>query len=182
MMRYCLFVLLLLGHSAWAQQPQSATSAQSAAVAVPIGYTRVDFILSKMPEVAAVQKQLENLAQRHQAEYQQKLQDFDKQLQDYQRRVALMSPDARQRREQELATLQSQLQQFAVEKNRELEQKEAELMQPILDRIQKAIEEVARERRLALVLNTGIGASPILLYADDRYDITEAVLKKLGIN
>lgn len=164
-----------MGQLAWAQQ-------QGANPALPIGYTRVDFILSKMPEVAAVQKQLENLAQRHQAEYQQKLQDFDRQLQDYQRRQALMSPDARQRREQELAGLQTQLQQFAMEKSRELEQKEAELMQPILNRIQKAIEEVAKERRLALVFSTGIGPNPILLYADERHDITDAVLRRLGIN
>ena len=77
--------------------------------------------------------------------------------------------------------MQGDIQQFLANKEQELEQKEAELMNPLLERVQNAINEVAAEQKLDLVLNAQAGGSPVLLYADQGMDITETVMDRLGI-
>ena len=102
-------------------------------------------------------------------------------LADYQQKQALLSDQARQTREQELLDKQGEIQQFLANKEQELAAEEAKLMNPLLDRVQSAINEVASDRGLNMVVNAQAGGSPVLLYADEDMDITEAVMNKLGI-
>ena len=57
------------------------------------------------------------------------------------------------------------------------------IAEPALDKIQKAIEEVAKENGYNFIINSGqpeVGLH-IILYADEKDNISNLVLKKLGI-
>ena len=147
-----------------------------------IGYTDHELIIAQMPEYREILQQLQQEAAGGQKEYQAKVQEFQSKLEDYQKKQALLSPEARQKREAELMQMQQEIQQFLAEKEQALGQKEAELMQPLLEKLDKAIQEVAKEQGIDLVLRARAGNEPIILYASDRIvDVTEAVMRKLGL-
>jgi outer membrane protein len=62
-----------------------------------------------------------------------------------------------------------------------MQQKQIELLQPAFTKVQNAIDQVAKDNGFTHILNTNVLSSPILLYADDQFDISNLVLTKLGI-
>ncbi len=168
-----LWTLILLP-ALLAAQPVSAQ-------ALKVGYTDANLIIAQLPEYRTVMEQLQSLAEAGQAEYQEQIQKFQADLTDYQRKQALLSPEARQTREERLAQEQATIQQFLQEKEQELGQREAELLGPLLDKVQEAINDVAEAKGLNLVLSAQSGTAPVILYADQNLDITREVLEKLGI-
>jgi outer membrane protein len=54
------------------------------------------------------------------------------------------------------------------------------LIQPIQDRIFKAIQDVSSEKKYAFVFDKANQSN--LLFADPKYDISDLVLRKMGIN
>lgn len=146
-----------------------------------VGYTDAQLVVAQMDEYRNILGQLQGFAEAGQAEYQQLIQSYQGKLADYQKKQALLSDAARTTREQELTRMQGEIQQFLAAKEQELEGQEADLMNPLLERVQNAINEVAEEKSLNIVLNAQAGGSPVLLYADTEMDITELVMDKLGI-
>lgn len=163
----------------FAMLPSTATKAQS----VEIGYTDPNMIVAQMPEYRDVLQEMQTLYQGGQQELQQMMQEFQTKLQEYQERQALMSEEAKQKKEQELQSLQQKIQQFRAQKEQEMGQKEQELVQPLLKKVQGAIDEVSKEQGLDLVLSTQAANSSVVLYASEStVDITEPVMKRLGID
>lgn len=156
-------------------------SGNSALAQLRVGYTDAQLIVAQMAEYRTTLQQLQSLAESGQMEYQQLIQTYQDKLADYQKKQALLSETARATREEELTNMQGEIQQFLANKEQELEQREAQLMNPLLERVQNAINEVAAERSLDLVLNAQAAGSPVLLYADQSMDITETVMSRLGI-
>lgn len=144
-----------------------------------MGYTNQEAILANMPEMDSVQAQLEEEARAQQKEFQQEQQEFQEQLEQYQQQQALLSDERRAEREQELQQLQQKIQESRQRRQQQLAQREAELMQPLLDELQSAINTVAAQRGLDLVLR-----SQALLYVDENnvVDVTPDVAAELGID
>jgi outer membrane protein len=69
---------------------------------------------------------------------------------------------------------------FRQESQRLLQKAEAEMMQPVMDRLNKAIQEVATERNLIFVINTDDNAVPFINPLVG-VNITEPLLLKLGL-
>ncbi len=153
----------------------------SALAQLKFGYTDAQLVVAQMSEYRETLQQLQALAESSQLEYQQLIQKYQEKLTDYQKKQALLSDAARATREQELTNMEREIQQFLATKEQELEQKEAELMNPLLERVQNAINEVAAEQSLDLVINAQAAGAPVLLYADESMDITETVMARLGI-
>jgi outer membrane protein len=149
-----------------------------------IGYTEPNLILMQMPEYKLVLDRLNGEYQSSNAEIQLKERDFQSRLEDYQRKSAFMSDSTKAQTERELLALQAELEKMQGDKSQQLEQKQAEMVQPLLDKIGRTIDEVAKEKGFDFIFSTRAGsAAPILLYAkDEKADITLDVLKKMGIN
>lgn len=152
----------------------AAATAQEATV----GYLDPDPMVPALPEYAGVQKQLRDLQASNQNELQARADAFQAQVEEFQQQANTLSEEARASRAQELQKLQSELQTFAEAKEQELGAKQAELMSPLLEKVQKAIDAVAEEKNLDLVLRL-----PALLYAKDGkvINITVEVAEKLGL-
>jgi outer membrane protein len=160
-------ICLPIGNSAFAQ--------------LKVGYTDAQLIVAQMDDYRSILQQLQSLTESGQMEYQGLITTYQEKLADYQKKQALLSESARASREQELTTMQGEIQQFLTNKEQELQQREAELMNPLLEKVQNAINGVAAEQSLDLVLNAQAAGSPVLLYADESMDITETVMTRLGI-
>lgn len=150
---------------------------------IKIGYTNAEFILSFMPEAKQIEAELKDYEKQLSTQLDSKMADFQTKLQTYQQNAENMIPEVRADKEQELQNLQSSIQQFQQEAQQSLQKKQAELLQPAYDKIQTAIDEVATANGYTHVLNSGqpeMGLF-ILLYAADEYNISNMVLKQLGI-
>lgn len=166
-------VILVWGLSANAQE-------------IKIGYVDPQTILSKMPDMAAVQKELQNFHDKLNQQLSQKQTDFQQQVQQFQQKSAVISDAAKKQEQAHLDSLNQQLTQLQQQYSNEMNNKQQQLMSPILDKVQKAINEVAKGMGLTYVLNTVTGSGDyIILYASteaqQKYDITQKVMDKLNL-
>ncbi len=162
------------------------TPTQAVSQDMKVGFVEPRIILERMPEMRAVQQRLQNFADRKRTELIEAETNFQQQLQSYQERASVMSQTARTTEEERLAEVSAELQQLQATAEQELAQRRAELMSPILQQIQDAIDAVAGEKRLDIVLNTTTSTGDvIILYVSEEVrqqnDITEAVMARLEI-
>ncbi|WP_020605060.1 OmpH family outer membrane protein [Spirosoma spitsbergense] len=176
--------LLVGGLNAQAQAQTATPATTAAAGALKLGYTNIDYVLSQTPEAKDIQNQL--TIQRTQTE--NELKRMQKELEEkygaYEKGAAQMSDVIRKDRETELQGLQSRIQEFSQTAQTSLQTKYQQLVNPVVQKIQKAIDAVAKEENYQYVFNLDAGANtiPILLVAPEENNITDSVLKKLGID
>lgn len=151
-----------------------------------IGYVDPQAILDRMPEMKAVQQRLQNFVESKREEFVTKQQDFQTQVNEYQQKASVISDDAQRREEERLGELNAELQQYQQTLEEEIQERQQELVSPLLDQIDTAVNNVAQQMGLAYVLNTTTSnGDVIILYASDeaqeRYDITDEVMDELDM-
>ncbi len=151
-----------------------------------IGYVDPQTIMRSMPEMAAIERRLQNFIDRKRQEFAEKEANFRREVEEYQQKMAVISDEARRREEEKLAGLNLELQEFQQNFQQEIQERQFELIEPLLTKIQGAIESVARERNFTFVLNTMTNNGDfIILYASERaqrdYDITDEVMQRLDL-
>lgn len=148
-----------------------------------IGYANPEYIISQLPQLKQLETQLKELEGQLQKEMQNKLLEYDQKVDAYRRGQATMSEMIRQEREKEITKLDADINAFQEKAQQEMQKRHGELMQPIMDTVQKAIKKVADEKAYTYILSThDFGGGSILLYAKNEQDnISDLVLKELGI-
>ncbi|MGB3589857.1 MAG: OmpH family outer membrane protein [Tunicatimonas sp.] len=147
------------------------------------GFVSTEYVLSQMPEAKSIQSELQAYQRQLVNKIQATTQGFQTQYEAYQKGASTMTEDARAAKEKELQDLQTQIQQDQQDAQTNLQRKEAELLQPALDKIQKSIDVVAKENSYTHVFSLDVAGNPILLYVDNQEeaDISDLVLKNMGI-
>lgn len=151
---------------------------------VKIGYTNIEVILSYMPDTKGVESQLEIFQKKLAEKLKIKEQYAQQKLVEYQEGVAAnkFSPEEKAARETELMKLDEELRKLAEESEFQLQAKRQELLEPVLKKLQDAIDGTAAEKGYTYILNqTTSGGVSTILYGPQEDDITETVMKKLGI-
>jgi outer membrane protein len=160
---------------------------QAQAQQLRIGVVDANLILTQMPELTSVSDQLEGFATRKRREFAQLESNFLRAREEFEQKVAVISESARQTEQEKLAGMAREIQQFQMEYQQELLQRQEALIEPLRTRILNAINEVAKEQGLAYVLNRMVNNGDlVVLYVSDemrdRFDITSRVQTKLGIS
>jgi outer membrane protein len=166
-------VLLPLGLAAGA-------SAQS----VRMGYLDPDIIIVRMPEYGAVRDSLQAREQEIAAELQERETAIRTKFQELQELQGspVLTAEAQQEREQEILQLQAEFERQQQLGMQDLSRREGRLLQPLLSRLQDAIDAVSAEMGLAMVFAARANNAPVILYAsDDAVNLTEAVMAELGL-
>ena len=146
-----------------------------------IGYTDAEYILSALPEAKAIQSELSDYSKQLESQLQSKVTEFQTKLQDYQQNGANLLPEIRADKEQELQLLQQSIQQFEGEAQQSLQKRQVEKLQPVYDKIQKAIDAVRTENGYDMIFSARPGGISVLLSADEKFDISDLVFQKLGV-
>lgn len=150
-----------------------------------IGVVDANLILAEMPELTDVSDQLEGFATRKRREFAQLETEFIRAREEFEQKVAVISETARQAEQERLAEKARSIQQFQVEYQEELLQRQEALIQPLRNRITRTIDEVSKEMGLAYVINRMVNnGDVVVLYVSEemqRYDITQRVKERLGI-
>lgn len=155
----------------------------NAQTSVKIGWTNIDHILQNLPDFKDIQTKLTTERAQYERLYNEKRAEAEKLYEDYQKNAATMSEVIRKDKEKVLQNKGQELQELQQNSSTALQSKEQELLSPVMDKIQKAIEAVAKEQGYTFVLNSdaGYGTTPVLLVAPDADNISDLVFKKLGV-
>ena len=157
------------------------TQAQTETASSKIGFADIDYIFSQMPEAKQIEAELNSTQTQLKNQIDGKVQEFQKKLADYQQNLNTMLDAVRQNTERELQQLQQNLQQLQQDAQATIDKKRGQLMEPVYKKVGKAIEEVAKENGYTFVLNQQIGGLDVILYGDEKHDVSDLVLKKLGV-
>jgi len=144
-----------------------------------LGYVNSQAVLAQYQPAIDAQKKLEREA----TVWNQELQAMSMEIRSLQERLEqqrLMLSEARkQELEQELQTLYIRAQQYQEEKwgeEGEFARRRAELLQPVIEKINEVIEQVGDEGSFDFIFDTIAGN---LLYAQEKHDLTDKVLQHL---
>ncbi len=146
-----------------------------------VGYADVDYIFSQMPEFKQIDAELTTLQNQLKKNLEAKSAEFQRKLTEYQQNAEKMLDAVRQNTVRELEQLQANLQKLQEDAQTEIQKKQNTLMEPVYAKVGKTIEEVAKENGFTFVLNQQIGGLDVILYGDPANDISDLVLKKMGI-
>jgi outer membrane protein len=146
-----------------------------------IGFTSVEYVLSQMPESKQIESDLKAYGSQLEAQLKTKQTAFQTKLASYQQGGDKMTPVVKADTEKELQTMQQGLQEFSQTAQQSMQQRQQAALRPVLDKIQKNIDAVADENGYAYILNSDAGSSPVLLHGPKDGDVSDLVLKKMGI-
>ncbi|MCU0415595.1 MAG: OmpH family outer membrane protein [Cytophagaceae bacterium] len=155
---------------------------------IKIGYTNVEYILSRLPEAKQIEADLKAYEKLLETQLESKYQEYQKKLEDYQAQVAsgLMPPSVKADKERELLNLQTSIREFEQNAEQDLQNKQVTLLEPVLKKVQDAIDKVAAANNYTYIFSshTDFGGSAIILYAKNKEkdDISDTVLKELGVD
>ncbi len=105
--------------------------------------------------------------------------EMEKRYNEYMEKQSGWTELIRNTKQRELQDMGTRIQEFQENAQKTLQQREQDLLKPIIDRAKKAISDVASENGYTYILDSGTAA---VLYSQDSDDIMPLVKKKLGLN
>lgn len=145
-------------------------------------YVDSKYILSHIPEYQQAQAEVNKLSAQWQKDIENKYETIAKLETSLQAEKILLTDEMKQKREQEIESKRQEAKDMQKAKfgiNGELFKKREELVKPIQDQIYEAIQEVASTSALMVVFDKSAGSN--MLYTNPKYDISDKVLKKMGL-
>lgn len=148
--------------------------------AYKFGYINSLELLDAMPEKKAADTELEKYGdnlyaslEKMYGEYQKKIQDYQKQAQE-----GKLSEIDQEFKAKEIQDLEKRIQDFQDGADEKVGNKRQTLYKPLIDKINKAIEEVAKEGGYTYIFDSSTGS---ILHADESENIIGTLKKKLGL-
>jgi outer membrane protein len=159
-----------------------ALCAMQASAQTKIAYFNSEAIMKQLPDAQDAQKQLDQFVADWQQELNKMQDEWKKKFDDYDKRKLIMTEQRRADAERELRDMDQKIVDLRTQKfgqNGELFNKQNELMKPVQDRVFKAVQDVAREDGYDYVFDKS--GDILLMYANDKYDLTQKIFAKLKV-
>jgi len=162
----------------------SAWFAASACAQLKIGYIRSDYIFSKYEPYKEAQKQLDSYQKKEFDNLQKMKTELDSKVEDARSKELLMTPEMKQQKLEELSKqgeeLEQRYQALMDPETGLMVKKQAELMQPIIDRINEVLLMIAKNDEYDFIFDATVGPEGnTILFANEKYDISEKILEEL---
>lgn len=150
-----------------------------------IGYTNLELVLSYLPEAQQVEQQLRTYEKKVIEQLNIKQSYLQTKVEEYTelKQQGKLTAAQEEERRKEILKLDEEIKRFQEESEQNYLKKKAELLQPIIDKLQKAIDELAAAEGYDYIFNnsnaTGVA---FILHGPKGDDVTEKLLKKLGVD
>lgn len=144
------------------------------------GYLNSQALLTEIPEVKQADANLQAFQSQLEKKGQMMVQELETKYKDLQKKEASgeISPKALEEEARKLKEQEGELGKYEQEMQKQLMAKRQEILQPILDRVNDIIKQVAKENQFTYIFDSSSG---VLLFADEALDVTQLVKTKLGI-
>lgn len=135
-------------------------------------------LMESMPEMKAAQNQLEKLQKTYDTEIKAMAKEFEAKVKQYGNEEGTKTQEENEKRVLEVQGMEKNISAYRQQALKDLQQKELDVYQPILDKARTAIQKVARAQGIQYVLDSTTGSG--ILLADGK-DLLVDVKKELGI-
>jgi len=142
-----------------------------------VGTEDIDFILSQMPDLTKAQEQVTAYGKRLDTDLDAKLAEYQSLIDAYKAGETTFTEDIKKQKQTELMTMDNDIAKFRQNGTQLIGLKREEVLRPLYAKIGVALETVAKAEAYTQVLQTGNS----LIYTDQNYDLTDLILKELGI-
>ncbi len=145
-------------------------------------YIDSDYILGNVPEYKESKEKLDKLADRWTKEIEERYEILKQKKENFTREEVLLPTEEKTKRKEEIEKLETEvleLQKMRFGVSGDYFQKRQELIKPIQDRVFDAMQKVASKRNYSFVFDKANQSN--LVYADNKLDISDEVLKEMGI-
>lgn len=143
-----------------------------------VGTIDAEFILGQMPEVATVEEGLKAYNTQLQENLQTTIKKYEDLVANYQANSTTFTEEEKATKESEIISLENEIKNFRQKATVLIQVRRNELTQPLYVKIDTAMKEIIVSEKYTHIFNTSVNS---LAYGDPKYDITEAVMTKLGI-
>jgi len=147
-----------------------------------VGIVHSQKVIAELKEWQDAQKKLDEVIRQWETEGQEMQQRLQQLKEQYDAQSLLLSETKKKEKQQELEALLAQLQKFQRDKfdpqAGEVVKKQAEFIQPVLDKINSVIKKIGDDEKFDFIFDTNNGA--ILYFGSDQPDLTDRVLEELN--
>lgn len=143
------------------------------------GHIDSQALISSMQETKTAQAKLDSFMSEIRNQIDEMQVEYNQKLKDYQDKQATWSALTKENKEKELADLQQRAYEFQQSVNQRVQQKQAELFQPIKEKALKAIEKVGETNGFIYIFDTSGGA--LLYHSSVSQDVLPLAKKELGM-
>ncbi len=147
---------------------------------VKFGHVNSQDILQAMPERDSAEIQMQKFGKELQDTYEGINVELNTKYQKFLQEEKTLTDLVKKTRQEEIQSYQDRLKLFGENAQQEIQKKQAELMQPITEKVKKAIGDVGKENGFIYVFEMAPGSS-ILYNSPESIDITSLVKAKLAI-
>lgn len=149
------------------------TNAQS-----KIAHIATQELIEDMPSYESAMSQLEKLQRTYDTEIRELVTEAQSTMQRYEAEAQTKTDEENAKRANELQQTQRSIGEYRENAMQELQQKEVELLRPIMEKARTTIQQVARDKGFEYVLDSTTGTGVIMA---DGYDLMADVKAELGI-
>ncbi len=161
-----LFATALIGTPALAQKSNK------------FGHINSSELLSLMPERKAAAAKMDSITKDVEKQLQEMMTEYRTKQEKYSNEAPKLSELLKKDREEELSGLATRIQNFQQQAQQSLEKQEQDLIEPVVSKAKKAIEQVAKENGYTYIFDTSAGS---LLFWEESDNILVMVKKKLNL-
>src|SRR5687768_8463602 len=152
--------------------------AQAAQGAPKIAYIDSKVVMARAPGRQAAEDLFNKEMEASRTQVQKMGDSLQTMIADYQKAQATLAPNVREQREAAIRKKQEDYQTRAGNLDQQMQQRQVELVKPIMDQIRKVLDEIRQEDGYAFILDAGADGGGIVA-ADRNLDITEKVVSRL---
>ena len=156
----------------------AAQGAAPAAPAMKVAYINSNQVLEGAPGRAEALAQFEKETMPIRTQMQRMQDSLQAMIGEYQKAAAQLTPAQRAQREGVLGQRQQEMQQRAQEMQQAAQARQEELMAPIMEQVNKVIQDVRAEDGYAFIFDSGAQV-PFIVSADKNLDITSRIIDRL---
>ena len=145
-----------------------------------VGYLNTEKILAAIPEYNSAKSQLESLEKEYKSKIESEYAVIERLYNTYQANKGSMSQAVRAQKENEIISKEEaakRLQESYFGENGTMQKKSEELLTPIKNRVQAAIERVAKQGGYSMIID--VAAKEGIMYTNSQYDLSQEVIKVL---
>ena len=169
-MRKFLSGLMLLGGLVAIAAPAAAQTAGK------VAYVDSRRIIAEAPGAREAQTTLNTELSGFEAQLKPLADSVQAMMAEYEQKSVMLSPDAKKQKEDEIRLKQQAFQQRRAQLEQQIEKRQAELVEPIMDRIEKVIEEIRVQGSYAIIFDKAANG---MVAADPTLDLTDQVIARL---
>ena len=143
---------------------------------ITIGIVDVEMIVKEIPEAVQADQFLRDFQKNSNDTLTKMQEDLYKKYEQYQKQKSMMTAEQQQKEEEAMKMMESDMIAYREKVYNDIQTKRDEFLEPIRKKVKDAIESVAKEEKISLVLNK---LTEAVLYTDDQLDITFKVLDRI---